>query len=135
VIAIGGFEVSENEDLDGRRYWAGHLHLIVAGTSRHTLKRALAIQSQYRQRPYCRPVDIRQPGANLGQRLGYCLKRVFKRRVAYIDGQGRQNRNELPLRLKQQIELDQWLLNLPLGARTILIGCRMHGNRLCVFKG
>jgi hypothetical protein len=133
VVAAGGFEVSLNVDLDGTRYWAGHVHLVVAGSNRSALKKALQIERHHRPRPFSRPVDVRDVD-NLARRLGYSLKRIARRRVAYIDGQGRQNRNQANLSASEQREFDDWLLSLVAGDRTILIGCRAHGNQLRLVK-
>jgi hypothetical protein len=84
VVAVGGFEASLNVDLDGTSTWAGHVHLVVAGSDKPSLKRALQIEKHYKSRPYSRPVDVRDVD-NLGRRLGYSLKRIARRR-AYIDG-------------------------------------------------
>ena len=78
VIAVGGFEVSLNVDLDGTSCWAGHVHLVVAGSDKPSLKKALQIEKHYRSRPYSRPVDVRDVD-NLGRRLGYSLKRIARR--------------------------------------------------------
>jgi hypothetical protein len=134
AIAVGGFEVSLNVELDGTTTWAGHAHLVISGTDRPSLKKAFQIEKHYRVKPYLRPVDIRDVG-NLGRQLGYSLKRIARRRVAYIDGQGRQNRNQSNLSSSEQRESDGWLLGLPVGARTILIGCRAHGSRLRLING
>jgi hypothetical protein len=134
VIAVGGFEASLNIELDGSSTWAGHVHLVVAGSNRPSLKKAFQIERHYRVKPYLRPVDIRDVG-NLGRQLGYSLKRIARRRVAYMDGQGRQNRNQANLSSSEQREFDRWLLGLLVGARTILIGCRAHGSRLRLIKG
>jgi hypothetical protein len=129
VIAVGGFEASLNVELDGTSTWAGHVHLVVGGSDRASIKTAFQIEKHYRVKSYLRPVDIRDVGC-LGRQLGYSLKRIARRRVAYIDGQGRQNRNQSNLTSSEQREFDGWLLGLPVGARTILIGCRAHGKRL-----
>jgi hypothetical protein len=134
AIAVGGFEASLNIELDGASTWAGHVHLVVGGSDRASIKTAFQIEKHYRSRPYLRPVDVRGV-ENLGRQLGYSLKRIARRRVAYIDGQGRQNRNQTNLASSEQREFDGWLLGLPVGARTILIGCRAHGSRLRLTKG
>jgi hypothetical protein len=134
VIAVGGFEVSLNIELDGTSTWVGHVHLVVAGTDRQSLKKAFQIEKHHRSRPYVRPVDVRAV-PDLGRQLGYSLKRIARRRVAYIDGQGRQNRNQSNLTSSEQREFDGWLLGLAVGARTILIGCRAHGRRLRLVNG
>jgi hypothetical protein len=134
AIAIGGFEVSLNIELDGTSAWAGHVHLVVAGSDRPSLKKAFQIERHYRATPYLRPVDVRAV-PDLGRQLGYSLKRIARRRVAYIDGQGRQNRNQSNLSSSEQREFDGWLLDLPVGARTILIGCRAHGTKLRLVNG
>jgi hypothetical protein len=134
VTAVGGFEASLNVDLDGTSYWAGHVHLVVAGSDKPSLKKALQIEKHYRSRPYSRPVDVRDVD-NLARRLGYSSKRIARRRVAYIDGQGRQNRNKANLSSSEQREFDGWLLGLSVGDRTILIGCRSHGGQLRLVNG
>jgi hypothetical protein len=134
VVAVGGFEASLNANLDGTTCWAGHVHLVVAGSDKPSLKKALQIEHHHRLRPYSRPVDVRDVD-NLGRRLGYSLKRITRRRVAYIDGQGRQNRNQAKLISSEQREFDDWLLGLSVGDRTILIGCRAHGNQLRLVNG
>jgi hypothetical protein len=134
AIAVGGFEASLNIELDGASTWAGHVHLVVAGCDKQSLKKAFQIEKHYRVKPYLRPVDIRDVG-KLGRQLGYSLKRIARRRVAYIDGQGRQNRNQANLSSSEQREFDCWLLGLPVGARTILIGCRAQGSRLRLIHG
>jgi hypothetical protein len=134
VIAVGGFEASLNVELDGTSTWAGHVHLVVAGTDRQNLKKALQVEKHHRSKPYLRPVDVRAVD-DLGRQLGYSLKRIARRRVAYIDGQGRQNRNQSNLSSSEQREFDGWLLGLAVGARTILIGCRAHGTKLRLVNG
>jgi hypothetical protein len=134
VIAVGGFEASLNVNLDGTTYWAGHVHLVVAGSDKPSLRKALQIEKHHRLRPFSRPVDVRDVD-NLGRRVGYSLKRIAKRRVAYIDGQGRQNRNQCNLHSSEQREFDNWLLDLLIGDRTILIGCRAHGGQLRLVNG
>jgi hypothetical protein len=134
VMAVGGFEASLNVELDGTSTWAGHVHLVVAGSEKATLKKAFQIEKHHRSRPYLRPVDVRAVD-DLGRQLGYSLKRIARRRVAYIDGQGRQNRNQSNLTSSEQREFDGWLLGLAVGARTILIGCRAHGRRLRLVNG
>jgi hypothetical protein len=134
AIAVGGFEASLNIELDGSSTWAGHVHLVVAGTDKQRLRKAFQIEKHYRVESYLRPVDIRDVDC-LGRQLGYSLKRIARRRVAYIDGQGRQNRNQSNLSSSEQREFDGWLLGLPVGARTILIGCRAHGRKLRLVNG
>jgi hypothetical protein len=134
AIAVGGFEVSLNVELDGTSTWAGHVHLVISGTDRQSLKKAFQIEKHHRSKPYLRPVDVRAVD-ELGRQLGYSLKRIARRRVAYIDGQGRQNRNQSNLSSSEQREFDGWLLGLPVGARTVLIGCRGHGTTLRLING
>jgi hypothetical protein len=134
VIAVGGFEASLNVELDGTSTWAGHVHLVVAGTDRQSLKREFQIEKHHRSKPYLRPVDVRAVD-DLGRQLGYSLKRIARRRVAYIDGQGRQNRNQSNLSSSEQREFGGWLLGLPIGARTILIDCRAHAGQLRLVNG
>jgi hypothetical protein len=134
VIAVGGFEASLNIELDGTSTWAGHVHLVVAGADKTSLKKAFQIEKHHRLKPYLRPVDVRAVD-DLGRQLGYSLKRIARRRVAYIDGQGRQNRNQSNLSSSEQREFDGWLLGLPVGARAILIGCRAHGTKLRLVNG
>jgi hypothetical protein len=104
VIAVGGFEASLNIELDGTSTWAGHVHLVIAGSDRQSLKKAFQIEKHYRSKPYLRPVDVRAVD-DLGRQLGYSFKRIARRRVAYIDGQGRQNRNQSNLSSSEQLQL------------------------------
>jgi hypothetical protein len=39
VIAVGGFEVSLNVELDGTSRWAGHIHMVVAGSDKPSLRK------------------------------------------------------------------------------------------------
>jgi len=133
VTAVGALEFSLNVELNGATFWAGHVHLVVAGANKSDLKEACQLENRYRTKSYVRPVDIRQVH-NLGRQLGYSLKRFAQRRLAYIDEQGRQNRRALPLTSLEQREFDRWLLGLPVGARTILFGCRLHGSQLRLVK-
>jgi hypothetical protein len=134
AIAVGGFEASLNIELDGASTWAGHVHLVVGGSDRASIKTAFQIEKHYRSKPHLRPVDVRKVD-DLGRQLGYSLKRIARRRVAYIDGQGRQNRNQCNLSSSEQREFDGWLLGLPVGARAILIGCRAHAGQLRLIHG
>jgi hypothetical protein len=130
VVVVGGYEASLRVELNGDTYWAGHFHLVIAGAEEEELKDALGIQPHYRKRPYAKPVKI-QPIGNLAERLGYSTKRIVKRAIAYVGTNGRQQRRELPLTTKHQIEFDLWLLGLPAGSRTVLFGCRLHHSQLC----
>jgi hypothetical protein len=128
VVAIGGFDVSLNVEMDGERTWSGHLHLVIAGASKVELARVLRL-NDHKQR-HAKALRIDEVG-NLAIRLGYCIKRIAKRRVAYIGPNGRQQRRELPLKPNEQVEFDSRLLTLPVGARTLLFGCRLHHGFLC----
>jgi hypothetical protein len=132
-LVVGSFEASLRVELNGDIYWAGHLHLVIAGAGEDELKAALMIERRYRRRKYAKPVKV-LPIGNLAERLGYSTKRIVKRSVAYVGKNGRQQRRELPLTPKHQIEFDSWLLGLPVGSRTILFGCRLHRRRLCETK-
>jgi hypothetical protein len=129
VLVIGGYEASLRVELNGETYWAGHLHFVLAGAAEHELKAALKIEQRYRKRRYAKPVKV-LPVGNLAKRLGYCTKRIVKRSVAYTGTNGRQQRRELPLTARHQIEFDSWLLGLPTGSRTVLFGCRLHHGQL-----
>jgi hypothetical protein len=123
VVAVGGFDVSLNVELDGGRVWSGHLHLVVAGAKKADLARTLRLSDQ--KEKHAKALRIDEIG-HLAVRLGYSLKRIAKRRVAYIGTNGRQQRRELPLLPSEQVEFDSWLLTLQVGARTLLFGCRLH---------
>lgn len=133
VLVVGGFEASLRVELNGDMYWAGHLHLVIAGAGEEELKTALKIEQRYWKRKHAKPVKV-VPIGNLTERLGYSTKRIVKRAVAYIGTNGRQQRRELPLTAKHQIEFDSWLLGLPAGSRTVLFGCRLHHGQLCETK-
>jgi hypothetical protein len=129
AVAVVGFEVSLNVELDGRAFWAGHIHGVIAGVEKSELQKAF-VAKKPRHNRYYKPVMV-LPVGDLGPRLGYLTKRIAKRRVAYIDKQGRQNRNgNAHLTAQEQLEFDTWLLGLPVGARTILFGCRLHHGKL-----
>jgi hypothetical protein len=82
VIAVGGFEASLRVELNGETYWAGHLHLVIAGAGEEELKAALKIERRYRNRKHSKPLKV-EPIGTLVKRLGYCTKRIVKRSVAY----------------------------------------------------
>lgn len=129
VLVVGGYEASVSVALNGKAVWAGHFHIVTAGAEKSALKTALKIQKKFRRRKNSKPVTIEHIG-NLAKRLGYSTKRVTKRGLAYVGKNGRQQRRKLPLLTLEQIEFDQWLLRLPIGSRTILIGCRLHHGKL-----
>jgi hypothetical protein len=129
VLVVGGYEASLRVELNGETYWAGHLHLVIAGAGEEELKAALKIEQRYRKRKYAKPVKV-EPIGDLAERLGYSTKRIVKRGIAYVGKNGRQQRRELPLTAKHQVEFDLWLLGLPAGSRTILFGCRLHHGQL-----
>jgi hypothetical protein len=129
ILVVGGYEASIRIELNGDTYWAGHVHLVVAGAEDEELKTALKIERRYLTRKYAKPVKV-APIGTLVERLGYSTKRIGKRSIAYIGTNGRQQRRELPLATAHQIEFDRWLLSLPAGARTILFGCRLHHGKL-----
>jgi hypothetical protein len=133
VLAIGSFEVSLNVEQDGSKHWAGEMTLIVAGSPKQELRNALTpkkpkTQTKAKARRRC-PVMVRKV-KHLGYQLGYSLKRFGERRIAYVDGQGRQNRRHLPLKKDEQLEFDSWLTTLPIGERTFCFNCRRNGERL-----
>ena len=129
VLVVGGYEASIRTELNGDTYWAGHVHLVVAGADEEKLKTVLKVEQHYLKRRYAKPVTV-APIGTLVERLGYSTKRIGKRSIAYIGTNGRQQRRELPLATAHQIEFDLWLLGLPAGSRTILFGCRLHRNQL-----
>lgn len=133
VIVVGGFEASISIELDRHTFWAGHLHIVVAGATRLQLKEALAIEKHYRHRTYAKPVTVVAVG-NLARQLGYATKRIAKRGVAYIGDNGRQQRRKILLTAGEQTEFDLWLLRLPAGSRTVLFGCRLHHGQLRLTK-
>jgi hypothetical protein len=129
VLVVGGFEVSLRVELNGEMSWAGHLHLVIAGAGEDEVKTTLEIERHYQKRRYAKPLKVLLIGT-LVERLGYCTKRIVKRAIAYIGKNGRQQRRDLPLTTRHQIEFDSWLLSLPAGSRTILFGCRLHHGQL-----
>jgi hypothetical protein len=52
-VAVGGFEVSLNIELDGRRYWAGHVHLVVAGYDKPSLKKSTTDRTPLSVQNFC----------------------------------------------------------------------------------
>ena len=128
LIVVGGFEPSVRVELIGAPCWSGHLHLVVAGVERPMLRSALRLQPHLRHRG-ARPVTV-EDVVCLARCLGYATKRIGTRSVAYVGENGRQQRRNLPLNTEEQNEFDRWLLGLPLGSRTILMGCRLHNGKL-----
>ncbi len=128
IVAIGGFECSLRID-QPKIAWAGHFHFVVAGAPYDELREALTIEAHYLTTRYSKPVVI-QPIGDLASRIGYSTKRVVNQNVAYRGRNGRQQRRQLPLALKHQIESDLWLLSLRAGDRTFLYGCRHHHGTL-----
>jgi hypothetical protein len=129
ILVVGGYEASLRVEVTGHAYWAGHVHLVIAGADEEELKTVLKGERCYLKRKYAKPVTV-APIGNLVKRLGYSTKRIVKRGIAYIGTNGRQQRRELPLATAHQIEFDRWLLSLPAGARTILFGRRLHHGKL-----
>jgi hypothetical protein len=129
-MVIGGFEASIRVERNGDTFWAGHLHLVIAGADEGSLKTVLKVEKRHRKRKQSKPVTVVSI-SNLAKRLAYSTKRISKRGIAYIGRNGRQQRRQLPLTVSQQIEFDSWLLGMPAGARTILFRCRLHRAKLC----
>jgi hypothetical protein len=125
VTVVGGYEASVSVELNGDIFWAGHLHLVVAGADEEKLKTVLKVEKRYRKRKHSKPVTVVSI-SNLAKRLGYSTKRIAKRGTAYIGKNRRQQRRRLPLTTQQQIQFDSWLLGMPAGSRTVLFGCRLH---------
>jgi len=112
VLVVGGFEASLRVELNSGMYWAGHLHLVVAGAENEELRGALEIERRYITRKYARPVTV-EPIGDLARRLGYSTKRLGRQNIAYIGKNGRQQRRELPLPTQRQVEFDLWLPTSP----------------------
>lgn len=130
LLAMGSFEASPNEELDGSFHWAGEIQQIVVGATKEQLRKAFRIEKRYRDmRPNQRIVDVRA-FKSLPLKFAYTQKRLVQRRLAYIDRKERQNRNVLPPRDPVWAEFDAWLLGLPKAARTILFGCSRKGAKI-----
>ncbi len=129
IMVIGGYEPSVSVSLTGETVWAGHLHLVISGAEKNEIKAVLRIAKKYPRPKNTKLVTI-EPIGNLAKRLGYSTKRLTKRGIAYLGENGRQQRRKLPLTTQEQIEFDCWLLDLPVGSRTALIGCRLHNQKL-----
>lgn len=128
VLAAGGFEFRLTVDFNKSREWEGHIHLVTAGVSPTKLKHVFKTARGIRY-PHEKPLHIVNVG-DLPSRLGYSSKRVIKQSVSYIDKFGLTRQRKLPLRPRDQVEYDLWLLNLRAGSRQIFHGLRMHGDRL-----
>lgn len=125
TIAVGGFEVSLNQQLDGSLYWSGGVHVVCAGVRKSELQKALWAPGWDN---CARPVDIRL-AENVTRCLGYALKRLPQERREYLADNGRKHRRKMPLNPERLFEHDAWLANIPAGSRTILVGSRQdeHG--------
>lgn len=125
VLAAGAFEFRLSATY---RVWDGHVHLTVAGASPSELRRVFKIGRGVRH-PHEKPLHIDHIG-DLPSRLGYSTKRIVKQSVSYKDKCGLPRQRKLPLKPRDQVEYDLWLLNLKAGSRQIFHGLRMHGDRL-----
>lgn len=127
-MAVGAFEVCLNRDLAGTKTWAGQLHLIVTGATRHELHAALAVGARYILPPYAKPLVVEEV-SNTARQQAYALKRFAEQRIAYIAKNGRQARNHKPLDAADQRRFDRWLCELSIGERVFLFGCkRLNGH-------
>lgn len=120
TVAVGGFELCLNRQLDGSLYWSGGVHVVCAGVDKKQLRKAFSVKPW---RECARPVDIRS-ARNLGRLLGYALKRLPQERREYVARNGRKNRRKLPLDPQHLFEHDSWLAEIPPGGRMILVGLR-----------
>jgi len=130
LIAAGSFEASVNLEVDGEKYWAGEIQMVVAGATKEQLRQAFRIEQRYRaRRPGQRCVVILTCDS-LGRSIGYALKRLVEERRAFIsDRTGRQTRKHFPPKPQDFAEWDSFLLSLPSGDRTIAFGLRRRGQK------
>ena len=87
--------MSFNRELDGKAFWAGEIHCVVAGAAKEDLRSTLYIQPRYRvRRPGARLLVISKVD-DLPRQVAYSLKRFVEERRAYIASNGRQHRRHL----------------------------------------
>lgn len=130
LIAIGIYEASLNVELGGETFWAGEIHAIVAGAEKTALQKAFRLEPRYRRQRPNNKLLVFVSVENLGTRIAYSTKRFVEQRTAYVTKRtGRQARNHKPPKAKHWAEYDAWLASLPIGGRTIALGCRWIGGR------
>jgi hypothetical protein len=128
--ALGGVDISFNEDADGeyRPFWSIHLYIITATANRARLGRELRTHfAASRQTP--RPTKVVR-FTNVPRRRSYAFKMHFKRRVGHDKkrlrgGKVDWSRNTTTQRLRQieRLELFLFLDKVGLTSRVVFRGC------------
>ena len=132
-VAIGGIDLSFNEDRKGKYqpFWSLHLYLITMTTNKDRLRKELAkLFPKTVMTP--RPIKV-SPVQNRAHRRSYALKTWFGRRIGYNQRKGwgakaRKCRNTSSdkLRAKERLELFLYLDQMGLALRAFFLGVKPH---------
>lgn len=137
VVVFGAVDFSLNvnntDDHRWQDHWMPHVHLLIIGTTRDTLRAALSPHLK-RDRTVKRPLHIRDLGASADdvvRRTSYGFKSVFYR-VSYFVGRdhGVTCHNKRALSNDSLAELAAYLDRWPPTARLVLRTVRRHGWHL-----
>ena len=133
AVAIGGIDLSFNEDRDGKyqQVWTPHLYLITTTKNKRALKRELAKRFP-RAATSPRPIKISR-FKNKACRRSYALKTQFFRRIGYdqtnkCEDRVRKCRNTSrdKLRARERLELFLYLDQIGLASRPFFLGVKPH---------
>ncbi|MGC1576060.1 MAG: hypothetical protein WA813_08035, partial [Beijerinckiaceae bacterium] len=133
IRAVGSFEVTLNVELDGTRHWAGEVVMIIAGARKEHIASVLKLRTRDKKRlqPHAKPIKFSSV-KNLARQIGYANKRYLEQRIAYIDGQGRQNRKHWPLDVSDGDAADAWLAGMGIFDRDFHVGCGWRAGKLAL---
>lgn len=127
IRGIVGVDVSVNE-VDGKSFWQPHLHAVLTGVERKTLKTIFCLApTEKTPKPILmKTVDRRK----LAKTIGYTIKRSLEKRVAYTDENGVRNQRRVKVPSKYMAEHDRWLLTQIIDERFRVIGIRLSREPL-----
>ena len=133
IRAVGSFEVTLNVELDGTRHWAGEVVMIIAGARKEHIASVLKLRTRDKKRlqPHAKPIKFSSV-ENFARQIGYANKRYLEQRIAYIDGQGRQNRKHWPLDVSDGDAADAWLAGMGIFDRDFHVGCGWRAGKLAL---
>jgi len=123
IVAVGTFKVSAVNDGE-TAYWRCEMDHLAAGVDKDKLEKAFPDEKAHAQFDFIVPHII--PVLNLGQ----AISRVLRRDLEPWQHPRRPDPNASPPSIAQRTEFNNWLLDLPVGARLFRYGCDRHWNRL-----
>lgn len=125
---IGAVDIAYDRDVDGREWWAPHLHLAVAVEA--NAKEVRRVLKPRRPAPpdlvgqKFRPVKVK-PITSLANAIGYSVKPTVDGREAIWDRRGNKDRRPFKVPDAAQLEHDLWMLELRPRDRSFLSGMMM----------